>query len=165
MSIAYIIDSSTEVDFNIQKQGNIFVLPFKGYDNEGNLKNITTTKQLKEIQNNKEEGSKQFIEPTPGIYRDLYKKLKQEGYDYVVCIPQNKNNSSSYLNAEYASRFYQEFVVVLDSVKYDKEPKEILMHLLEDKKIKDDSIVMELDFDKFIEFIINLINKTKIVSI
>jgi len=165
MSIAYIIDSSTELNASIRNQDNVFVLPFKGYDSNGNLKSIAQSKQVTAIQKDRIEGSKLFIEPTPGIYRDLYKSLKQEGFDYVVCIPQSKNQSGSYINAEYASRFYKGFVVVIDSVEYNSEPQDILTNLLEEQEIKDDSIIMELDFDKFIEFIVNLINKTKIVSI
>lgn len=165
MSIAYVIDSSTEMNSLIENQDNVFVLPFKGYDNKGNFKNISHSKQLNEIQNSKIDGSKLFIEPTPGIYRDLFKSLKQEGYDYVVCIPQGKNQSGSYVNAEYASRFYQDFVVVIDSVEYNSEPQEILTHLLEENEIKDESIIMDLDFEKFFEFIVSFINKAKIVAI
>ena len=141
MTIAYIIDSSTEINSLINKQENVFVLPFKGYDNGGNIVNISQSKQLNVIQNNRLDGSKLFIEPTPGIYRDLYKSLKQDGYDYVVCIPQGKNQSVSYINAEYASRFYQDFVVVIDAVEYNSEPQEILTHLLEEQEIKNDSII------------------------
>lgn len=165
MSIAYIIDSSTEMNSTIRSQDNVFVLPFIGYDNKGNFKNISQSKQLNVIQSDRINGSKLFIEPTPGIYRDLYKSLKQEGYDYVICIPQSKTESGSYVNAEYASRFYQDFVVVLDVTEYNSESLEILTHLLDEKEIKDDSVIMQLDFDKFFEFVISLINKTKIIVI
>ena len=140
MKIAYIVDGSTELTPSQNKLENVNVIPFRGYIDNGKLE-VISTKAIKAYQ---KLDTKQYIEPTPGSYRDLYKKLRKDGYDYIVVIPQTKDKSISYKNAEYASRFVDN-VVVIDSSKYEISITEILNNLINDKSIKDNTILIGLD--------------------
>ncbi|AIO18420.1 hypothetical protein KQ51_00537 [Candidatus Izimaplasma bacterium HR1] len=162
MKIAYIVDGSIDLSPSTIALENVYSIPFKGYDQTGELGNIENIRLLEKIQ---KQEIKQYIEPTPGIYRDLYKSLKRDGYDYIVCIPQKRNISSSYMNAEYASRFCSEYVLVIDASDYELDSKEIFDNLLNDKEIKDYLFTIDFSFDQLFEGIRKVLGNLKLLKI
>ena len=155
MKIAYIVDGSTELTPSIRKTENIYTLQFKSYNQSGTLEYVKNATTIESLQKQK---TKQYVEPTPGIYRDLYRELKRQGFDYVICIPQSKDKSISYSNAEYASRFYKDYVLVIDSLEYGLSSFEILKNLLNDKEIEDSSITFSFEqlFEEIRKVLVNL---------
>jgi len=161
MKIAYVIDGSTDFTPSSNQLKNIYKVPFKGYNESGTLVDIRSKKQLEVIQKNI---NKQFVEPTPGIYRDLYKRLRTEGYDYIICIPQSSTMSISYKNAEYASRLYSGSVVVIDIEEYNLETEEVLGKLLSEQEIKESSNILQFTFDQLFDAIKDILVQMKLVS-
>lgn len=162
MKIAYIVDSSTELTSSLVKKGKIFSVNFKAYNESGTLVNVSNKRHLDVLQANP---GKQFIEPTPGIYRDLYKGLKQEGYDYIVCIPQNRKNSSSYINAEYASRMCRDFALVIDANEYDLQPIDILNNLISAEEKTDSSTLIGYSLEQLFDVVKTILTKGKLLQV
>ena len=152
MKIAYIVDGSTDLKPSVKKLDNVHNIPFRGYVESGKLEEIKNIKTLKEYQSI---DTKQYIEPTPGSYRELYKKLLDNGYDCVVVIPQHKDNSISYVNASYAARLVDN-VLVIDASKYKITTEEILDGLLNDS-IEDTTVFLGLD--QLLDMIKGILNK------
>lgn len=161
MRIAYIIDGSTELSPSNKKRDNIYSVPFKGYNESGTLVNITNRRHLDVLQ---DLSKKQYIEPTPGVYRDQYNRLLKEGYDYIVCIPQNQTLSSSFKFAEYASRLYKDTVLVVNADEYELNPKEILNNLLNLKEIKDDSNLIQHSIEQLLDLVKSILGSPKLIK-
>lgn len=153
MKIAYIVDGSTELNPSLQQLENVNNIPFSGYIESGKLEKITDIKTLKKYQS---QDTKQYIEPTPGSYRELYKKVLDNGYDYVVVIPQHKEKSISYINASYASRLVDN-VLVIDASKYEISTLEILEGLVYDSKIEENTVFLGLE--QLLDMIKGIIHK------
>lgn len=145
MKIAYIVDASTKINNKIKYNENIYTLPFKMYDQEGQLENIYDTKTIELAMSNKD--GKIFIEPTPGMYRDLFNELKNDNYEFIVCIPQSKKASISFTNAQYAMRATKANVNVIDCEDVDITPSNLLLHLIKDEKLEENKLKLIFDLD------------------
>lgn len=152
MKIAYIIDSSTNLTQNTKKE-NIYRLPFNSYNANGVLQNISDSKQLLQLQKDTTEGQKSYVEPTPGSYRDLYQSLQKQGYTNIFVIPQSKKLSISYKNAEYASRYLNLDVRVIDVDDFGLSSTEVVSFLVEDKKIQENIKRIIIDFSVLTDLI------------
>lgn len=163
MSIAYIVDGSTELPSTIKSNKDVYVLPFKAYDEKGVLINLRDSKKINEIQNMSKDQGKNIIEPTPGMYRDLYNQLKGNGYDYIIAIPQEINKSSSFFNAEYAKRTAEFTGIVINALDVELKPLEILTELISDNHIEEEVSNHTIDLDYFMNLIMSSINAFKLV--
>lgn len=161
MKIAYVVDGSTDLFPSTKQRQDIYSVPFKGYNKSGTLVNITDRRHLEVVQDLE---TKQFVEPTPGIYRDLFCSLRKSGYDYIVCIPQKKTKSSSYKFAEYASRQYKDSVLVIDAVDYDLEPLDILNNLVNGKEFTDASNLLQITIDQLLDMVKGILSDLKLVT-
>lgn len=154
MKIAYIVDSSVSTE-NIN-DSNVYVAPFQGYNNKGELVPVFDSEV---IMNNL--GKKPYIEPTPGIYRDMFKRLLNDGYDYVIVVPQSKEVSKSYVFADYVKRQSFENVMVVDVTEYRLEPNVILQDILSEKYL-DKALTMTFDYEYLMEQVKALLSKLKL---
>jgi len=126
MRIAYIMDASDEIPEDLKQNEEISIVPFTVYDETGDLVKTLDNDEINEFLKKRNNGINHIIEPTQGIYRDLYKKLQHEGFSHIICIPQSKERSKSYSNALYATRYCDFNIEVVDSDALDISPVEIV---------------------------------------
>ncbi len=161
MKIAYIVDSTIVIPQNIN---NTFQVPFYIYDEKGTLHKSYNHTVVNKAINSYQKDVKSFIEPTPGVYRDLYKKLLGEGYEHILVIPNNKDNNISFKNARYASKLFTSSVSVIDSKDFDVSITDIIHSLQEDintNKQLDTGTIITLD--KIIDMITTALKSFKTV--
>lgn len=128
MSIAYIVDSSYDIE-RFKHLKNVHIIPFKKVVGNGNFEKVYSHKEVITLQNMP---GRSIIEPTPGEYRDLIQKLKQQ-YTEIVCIPQSNLTSNSYLFCNYAKSIISDNkgIEVVDINRYQKGIEEQNMNLMD----------------------------------
>ncbi len=155
MKIAYILDSSAISKSN---DNDVFVIPFRTYDPNGAIIKAYDHNLVTKLTDTKTDSSKSFIEPTPGMYRDLYLTLKTQGYDHIIVIPQKKTKSISYKNASYACNITKMDVNIIDASELNASPKDILDLLLTDTKASETIHSVTFDFSTLINILIKAFN-------
>ena len=93
------------------------------------------------------------MEPTPGSYRDLYQTLEKKGYTHLFVIPQSKKLSISHKNAEYASRYLNLDIKVIDVDEFNLSSTDVLSFLVEDKKVQENINRIIIDFSVLTDLI------------
>jgi len=161
MKIAYITDSATTLD---KKHQDLYVVPFTAYNNSGTQHYVYDAKYINKLQEESGHGSKLYIEPTPGLYRDLFLTLKKQGYEAIVCIPQNREQSLSYKNAIYATKITDMMINVIDVNKLSITPETALTHLFNDNDFRDEIKNISLDLETILSFIQNSLNRLNLTQ-
>ncbi len=156
MKVAFIVDASVADTKKVKKE-NVFVIPFLAYDKKGNLTKVYDKKVINEIQL-KETENKNYIEPTPGMYRDLYKEVLSSGYDYIVTIPQSKTYSKSYVNANYMSEIGFNEIMVIDVTEYNLSAESVFKHAI-DEQYHEEVLTMNIDLETLVSMIKGLLSK------
>lgn len=143
MSIAYIIDSTTDFKNN----EHVYKVPFHVYVEKGLMKKEYKKSAITALLDYKE-NEKPFIEPTPGAYRELYQSLQKQGYEHIVVIPGDKTKSISYVNADYATMITNIDVKVIDVHELNTTPEDVLNYILNNEEQ-----VTTFDFAALLEFL------------
>lgn len=161
MKVAFVVDASVVQTKRVHNNDNIYVAPFLAYNESGTLSKIYDKKIIDRIQ--KENADiKSYVDPTPGMYRDLYNEILQDGYDYIVVVPQSKSDSKSYLNADYVQRISFDEVMVVDVTEYNLKASDVFNHIIKENR---DNELSGLTFDlqAIIDYIKNYLNKLSIL--
>lgn len=158
MKVAFVVDASIADTKTIRSNENVYVAPFMAYDNTGVLTKVYDSKTIIDIQKEKSD-DKNYVEPTPGMYRDLYNKILQDGYDYIVVVPQNKKLSKSYFNADYAQRLSFDQVMVLDVTEYSLNADDVFDYVINEKYKEVETMSVIIDLDAFVDFVKGILNK------
>lgn len=151
MKIAYIVDSSTKLSSKLK---DVYQVPFYLYDESGALNKSFNNHSINHYIETYQKNSKSYIEPTPGLYRDLYKKLLLQGFNHIIVIPNNIENSSSYTNARFAARHMNEQVTVLDSNTFEYSIYDVLYSLQNNSSIHNEmESIKRFDLETLLELI------------
>ena len=157
MKIAYVLDGKSKL---ISK--DIYSVPFQVYDPSGSVVKTYDRELIESFIESKTETNKPYIEPTPGVYRDLFIELKNKGYDHIIVIPRQKNDCLSYKFAEYASSITKQPITVIDITRFTVSIDEIINLLLTEstqKRIETTSF----NFKNLSSMLLNLCTTLKIV--
>lgn len=160
MRIAYILDSTSKF-----KNQDVYTVPFRAFDPKGNIVKVYDKEYINTLIDTKTDDSKLYIEPTPGMYRDLYLSLKKQGYDYIIVIPQSKEKSSSYKFAQYATRITSMDVSVVDVTEFSVSNEEIIQLLLTDTDTKKEIESITFDWKRLIQVLLNAFSNSKPVTV
>jgi fatty acid-binding protein DegV len=157
MKVAFVVDASIADTKSIRNNENVYVAPFMAYDDKGILTKIYDSKTIENLQKQNTQ-AKNFIEPTPGMYRDLYNEILQAGYDYIVVVPQHKNLSKSYFNADYVQRLSFEQIMVVDVTEYKLNADDVFDYVINDR-YKEEEMSIIIDLEAFVSFVKGILTK------
>ena len=157
MKVAFVVDASIADTKTIRSNENVYVVPFMGYDNTGTLTKIFDSKTISSLQDKKTD-DKNYIEPTPGMYRDLFSKILQDGYDYIVVVPQNKEFSKSYYNADYVQRLSFNQVMVVDVTEYHLNADDVFDYVI-NERYKEEEMNIVIDLEAFVNLVKGVLNR------
>lgn len=148
MKVAFVVDASVE-KYQVVEENDMFIVPFQVYDSKGHIHKEFDKEVIEGFQS-KQNVNGLCLEPTPGMYRDVYINIMKQGFDYIVVVPQSKKISRSYTFASYASRLGFDNIMVIDVDEYEISALDVLNYVIEEHVNSEVGNVV-LDVDSFID--------------